>query len=170
MGAQLVAQVLVYWTDLSDRAFRVLVRMALTALDNDGADGRPAGRYFGGRELLMMSLRAPYVAPDTDPKAHHSLVVQLDRAVKELKKAGAIEPLVEHPRIGRQQVYQLALAPTLRWSSFQRSVGPEHQRSVVESTNAPLVPRNQEEPSIGAIKEYPTHRLPKPQDARARSR
>jgi hypothetical protein len=138
MGAQLVAQVLVYWTDLSDPAFRVLMRMAVTALDNDSKNGKPAGRYFGGRELLMMSLRAPYVAPDADPKAHHSLVIQVGKAIRELKKRGAIEPLVEHPQIGRRQVYQLVLAPTHSWSSNRLTVGPEDQLTVIPLYNSQL--------------------------------
>lgn len=56
MGARLVSQVLARWTHVSDRAFRVLVRMALTALDEPN-NGTPASVYFGGRDLLAMTLR-----------------------------------------------------------------------------------------------------------------
>ena len=47
MGAYLVGFALANWSHVPDRAFRVLVRMALTALDYPNGD-QPADLYFGG--------------------------------------------------------------------------------------------------------------------------
>src|SRR5262245_54468810 len=46
MGAHLVGMVLASWSHVPDRAFRVLVRMAHTALDAAKED-QPSERYFG---------------------------------------------------------------------------------------------------------------------------
>src|SRR4051812_49097393 len=83
MGATLVTQVLAHWSHVSDRAFRVLVRMAVTALDKP-QNGNPANIYRGGRELLAMSLRNK---GGTDRTRFRSVA----EAVAELTDAGAIE-------------------------------------------------------------------------------
>lgn len=100
MGANLVMQVFAGWTHVSDRAFRVLVRMAVTALDNPGK-GQAAGIYHGGRELLAMSLRSDKGSADTRYRA-------VKRAVAELTEAGAIEHLATG-WAGQNAVYRLTL-------------------------------------------------------------
>ncbi|GAA3767231.1 hypothetical protein ACFQ0G_26920 [Streptomyces chiangmaiensis] len=85
MGAQLVALVLASWTHLNDTAFRILVRMALTALDKQ--DGKsPPHLYFGGRDLLAMSLRRPFPEGDTAEaqRARQNIHRDVRRAVKSL--------------------------------------------------------------------------------------
>lgn len=100
MGAQLVAQVLAGWTDVSNQAFRVLVRMALTALDKP-QNGHPAGIYRGGRELLAMTLRGD----GTDETKYRAV----KRAVAELTEAGAIEHIATG-WTGQKAVYRLTLS------------------------------------------------------------
>lgn len=103
MGASLVAQVLARWTHVSDRAFRVLVRMAVTALDKP-KDGKPANIYHGGRELLAMALRTDGGSADTRYRA-------VKRAVAELSEAGAIQH-IQSGWAGRNAVYRLTLGAT----------------------------------------------------------
>lgn len=103
MGANLVAQVLAHWTHVSDRAFRVLVRMAVTALDKE-MNGNPPNIYHAGRELLAMSLRSDKGTADTRYRA-------VKRAVAELTEAGAIEHLATG-WAGQNAVYRLTLQRT----------------------------------------------------------
>lgn len=100
VGANLVSQVLAHWTHVSDRAFRVLVRMALTALDKP-TDKQPAAVYHGGRELLAMSLRSEKGSASTRYRA-------VKRAVAELTDAGAIRHL-QAGWAGQNAVYRLTL-------------------------------------------------------------
>lgn len=100
MGATLVTQALAHWTHVSDRAFRVLIRMAVTALDTPH-NGQPAKIYKGGRELLAMSFRSEKGTPETRYRA-------VKRALAELADEGAIE----HLKIGwsgQNSVYRLTL-------------------------------------------------------------
>jgi hypothetical protein len=99
MGANLVTQVLAHWTHVSDRAFRVLVRMAVTALDNS-TPKQPAGIYRAGRDLLAMSLRS-----EGNTATRYRSV---KRAVAELTEAGAIEHLATG-WAGQNAVYRLTL-------------------------------------------------------------
>jgi hypothetical protein len=101
MGASLVVQVLANWSHLSDRAFRVLVRMAVTALDKP-QNGQPAAIYHGGRELLAMSLRSK---GGTDRTRYRSVA----EAVAELTDAGAIQHLAIG-WAGQNAVYRLTLS------------------------------------------------------------
>lgn len=100
MGAHLVSQVLAHWTHVSDRAFRVLVRMAVTALDQP-KDGRPPKIYHGGRDLLAMALRTDKGTPQTRYRA-------VKRAVAELIEEGAIKHLASG-WAGQKAVYRLTL-------------------------------------------------------------
>jgi hypothetical protein len=99
MGASLVVQVLASWSHVSDRAFRVLVRMAVTALDKP-QNGQAAAIYHGGRDLLAMTLRSEGSA-ETRYRA-------VKRAVAELTEAGAIEHLATG-WAGQNAVYRLTL-------------------------------------------------------------
>lgn len=100
MGANLVGKVLMSWTHLSDRAFRVLVRMAHTALDRPSKD-TPADHYFAGRELLAMSLRPGGGTEDSRYRV-------VARVIAELIEAGAIER-TDGGRTGHNAVYRLTL-------------------------------------------------------------
>lgn len=100
MGSRLVALVLARWTHLSDRAFRLLIRMAHTALD-DPNGGVPAGIYFGGRDLLAMTLRSQSGSTASQYR-------EVRTVLAELAKAGAIERIGEAHRRARA-VYRLTL-------------------------------------------------------------
>lgn len=102
MGVQLTAAALATWAPhVSDRAFRVLIRMSATALDKP-SNGQPAGQYFGGMDLLAMTLRPE--RGGTKESAHRTV----RRALTELVKVGAIES-VERGRRGARAVYKLTL-------------------------------------------------------------
>lgn len=114
MGASLVGAVLARWTHVSDTAFRILTRMALTSLDNPNGK-TPAATYWGGRDLLAMSLRRPWPEGDDEQakKARRHIYGDVRRAIKELIKEGAVE-IVETGRAvreGNRQVYRLCLLP-----------------------------------------------------------
>lgn len=102
MGISLVNQALFYAAPkISDRAFRVLMRMAATALDKP-SDGQPAATFFGGVEMLTMVLRSGRAEKDDSAPR----IVRY--AVAELIEAGLIE-CVEKPRKGHRPVYRLTL-------------------------------------------------------------
>lgn len=102
LGAHLVSLALVRWAPhVTDRAFRVLIRMAHTALDTSVANSRPAGVYFGGHELLALTLRGDGVADDAALKT-------VQRAVRELIDIGAVERMSDGRR-GNQASYKLLL-------------------------------------------------------------
>lgn len=115
MGAQLVGLVLSKWTHLNDTDFRILLRMALTALDEE-SEGRPAHLYFGGHEFLASALRRPFPAGDSEQarKGRQNVLRDVRRSVKGLVDQGAIE-VVDTGKAVRQGVaktYRLTL-----WSS-----------------------------------------------------
>lgn len=114
MGAQLVAAVLANWTHVSDIEFRILVRMALTALDHPKGD-KPAALYFGGRDALALALRRPFPTGDDEAseKARQNIYRDVRRAVTSLIKQGAIE-CVGEARAGRRAEYRLLLLPDAR--------------------------------------------------------
>jgi hypothetical protein len=148
MGANLVMQVFAGWTHVSDRAFRVLVRMAVTALDNPGK-GQPAGIYHGGRELLAMSLRSEG-SDETKFRA-------VKRAVAELTEAGAIDHIATG-WAGQNAVYRLTLSrpgSTVDSAEMGGLIGPPkggRTSPPMGGQNGPewgaaqTPPRNQEEP------------------------
>lgn len=106
MGALLVGKVLARWTSAPDNAFRVLVQMAMTALDAPSRD-MPAGLYFGGHEPLKAMLRS-------DGKATaDSRERTVRRALADLADMGAIER-TNKARSGMRQVYRLTLDNEVR--------------------------------------------------------
>lgn len=158
MGARLVSLVLARWSHVSDRAFRVLIRMANTALD-EATNDRPAGVYFGGHDLLAMTMRREN-GGTTD-----SAVRTARRAVAELVAEGVIER-VNRARSGEKQVYRLCLHAARSidarppaspetvpieqdtWCPAEADTsGPAEQDTWCPSSRTPIVlPRNQEEP------------------------
>jgi len=100
MGARNAIAAYAMYPGLKHRAFRLLVGMALTALDEDNeATNMIARRYFGGEngmcELLGSARRAVY------------------EALGELLAAGAVSTVVKG-RSGARAVYQLHLDPLAR--------------------------------------------------------
>lgn len=112
MGAQLVSAIVISHPRLSDRAFRVAVRMALSALDRPNERGQPAGLYFAGWEPLALVLGYE-LPPATDPetrKKRRNASENVRRAVRELILAGLVQPLGNAHR-GSRQTYKLCLSP-----------------------------------------------------------
>ncbi|KUO21467.1 hypothetical protein AQJ91_09025 [Streptomyces dysideae] len=112
MGAQLVALVFARWTHLNDTDFRILMRMALTALDQE-RDGAPPHLYFGGHRLLAESLRRPFPQGDSEQarKARQNILKDVQRSVKRIAAEGALE-VVDTGRVVRQgeaRTYKLTL-------------------------------------------------------------
>jgi hypothetical protein len=147
MGAELVGLALAHWTHVSDRAFRVLVRMSLTALDKPNR-GRPAAVYLGGRELLAMTLRSDKGSPETRYRI-------VKRALAELSEAGAIQHL-KPGWAGQNAVYRLTLDRAGMGGRTSPPVGgqigpPMGGRSGTEWGVPQTPPRNQEE-----LQEEPT--------------
>jgi hypothetical protein len=147
MGAELVGLALARWTHVSDRAFRVLMRMSLTALDRP-SKGRPAAVYLGGRELLAMTLRS-----DKGTAATHYRAVQ--RALAELSEEGAIQHL-KNGWAGQNAVYRLTLEGGRKGGSTDHPVGGSTDHPMGGPTGTEWVvpettPRNQEE-----LQEEPT--------------
>ena len=94
MGAQLVSRVFVYWSDLPDRPFRLLVHMALTVKD---ATKEPT--YWGGRDALAQALGL-----EPGEAAYQSV----KRALRQITEAGAARIGV-HGHAGRRTEYVLTL-------------------------------------------------------------
>jgi hypothetical protein len=142
MGAELVGLALARWTHVSDRAFRVLMRMSLTALDRP-SKGRPAAVYLGGRELLAMTLRSDKGSTATRYRA-------VQRALSELSEAGAIQHL-QSGWAGQKAVYRLTLDQGRMGGSTGHPVGGSTDHPMggpwgTEWVASETTPRNQEEP------------------------
>lgn len=149
MGATLVGKVLTHWTHITDRAFRVLVRMAVTALDKP-TDDTPAATYFAGRELLAMSLRGE----GGTVQSRYRIVA---RVIAELIEAGAIER-TDSGRTGHNAVYRLTLSRSKKsdiepqeGGQFSHPEGgqishPQGGQIGPERMAKLATPRNQEEP------------------------
>lgn len=107
MGMKLVGMALTKWAPhVPDRAFRLLVRMASTALDEPSGD-MPAALYFGGRDLLMSTLRAERNG------SLKSLERSVERGIKDLIRVGAIER-TNRAYFGERAVYRLTLFNPIR--------------------------------------------------------
>jgi len=104
---KLAGMVMTRWAPyLTDRAFRVLMRMAHTALD-EPTDKNEAGMFTADRGLLLSVMRA---------ERHGdlgSLERAVERAIKDLIQIGAIER-VNRPGFGRRANYRLTLVNTSR--------------------------------------------------------
>lgn len=102
MGATLVAQAVQLWAPhVSDRAFRVLIAMAVIARDKPGNE-IPEKLYFGGQEALTVALRRERGG------TKESAVKTVKRAIKELIDVGAIR-CTQAAVLGSNAVYLLTL-------------------------------------------------------------
>lgn len=97
MGAKNVSAAYVLWSHLDHAPFRLLVGMALQALDHQGKTGRPARIWFGGQDALVDMLGRSRT--------------QAYEALKKLKEAGAVE-VIDAGRVDHRAVYKLVLDPT----------------------------------------------------------
>ena len=158
MGIQLVSVALTAHANLSDRAFRVLVRMAAQALDTKGGRGQQPGLYFGGWEPLGLVLGREVPSIDEarhDPDARRSrdrVQETVRRALAELQRAGVVESL-GRARTGTRQTYRLNLSPTvavpLSPTVAVPLAGVEPHRGGGLSPTVAVPPRKEEEPGTG---------------------
>lgn len=99
--------------ELSSRAFRVLIRMALVCFDEEteqGADDE--GLYYGGWRALTVTLGYGVIL-ESDPLPK-KVENQIGRAIKELRDAGYVSVAPrKHQRKHWNRVYRLSLRPVL---------------------------------------------------------
>lgn len=162
----LVAKAILWAPVLSDRAWRVLVPMALTALDRENKQV-PANLYFGGQQALTRALRQQSGTND-------SAVRTVKRAIEELVKKGAVR-LSQSAIANANAVYELTLDNALpieddqptahapHWTrgdtqsppgrDTQSPPGGDTQRRAGGHPKSPPI-RNQEEPLEELKEEY----------------
>lgn len=158
MGAGNVAVVYSRWSrHVPDRAFRLLVFMALQSLDKD----RPP-RYWGGREILAeLALGRPLPAePDAEDaspeaaaarRARNAAFVAVRAGIADLTRVGVVR-IVSRGAFGRRSEYALEL-----WtepSALQDHPAPMAQgdpapvrRVILRSSQAEPAPETQGEPA-----------------------
>lgn len=113
MGARLVGEVSDHWGHLPAGPYKLLVRMAVSALDTPGKDGRPARVYWKGWADLAIALgRKPPAEDDDSPEAVRQkkwMKEEVRRHTSDLIKMGAVERAVDNPGRGTRQVWKLTL-------------------------------------------------------------
>ena len=111
MGVDLVKQVAVRHGHLNGNAYKVLMYMALLALDEPNANGHPANLYYAGWEPLALALgyKLPIGGDDTSKQRRRKQYGLVKRALADLRRDGVVEALEDHPRTGLRQTYRLNL-------------------------------------------------------------
>ncbi len=130
MGARNALAALAMYPGLPHGPMRLLLGMALTALDETN-DERPACRYFGGESALAEILGGP---------SKRSRVYE---GLKRLDEAGAVTRIVQG-RTGKRAVYQLHVDPLTGPASRKAggSCVPESGTSSVPETGSLGVPES----------------------------
>jgi len=129
------------WASAPHNAYRVLLRMALTALDEPSAS-MPAGMYFGGHELLTT------VIPAGDGATAESRQRAVKRAVADLVAMGAIERS-NKARSGANQVYRLTLRNAVRPLEKKPNKRFAIDEPLVDNFIGPDVERDTMSPPVG---------------------
>ena len=107
LGIDLVQLLLLHHSaGLSGRAFKVLTKMAATALDTPNGRGQHPRLYFAGEGPLAHVLYGRGL--DIETYSANELR-EVRRVLKELRDAGLIEPMVDKARRGQAQAYRLNL-------------------------------------------------------------
>ena len=139
MGHALMDKVLNQWSDLPGNAFKVLLLMARTGMDNELV---PV--YYGGWERLAMTALGRHVWPaddddSDDAKRTRRAGFEIARkAVRDLKQAGAIK-VTKRGKTGNQARYSLHLDAANLWITRQRrteSVRSDARKACVERTES----------------------------------
>lgn len=112
MGVELVGLVSAKWGHLPAGPFKLLVRMAVTALDKPNAKGQPGAVYWGGWVDLALALNRDI--PDDDGteetmRRRKHIRDEVIRHTSALTRAGAIKPAVENPGRNVKQTWKLTL-------------------------------------------------------------
>ncbi len=111
MGVHLVAAACgPEWAHLSDRARVVLFHMAIAALDTDNGE-TPAATWWKGLDSLILDVLG--LDPgELSSTAKKTAFRKIQRAVQELREAGAIE-LLQQGHNGHPSVYRVCSQPVL---------------------------------------------------------
>lgn len=102
---------------LSGNAYKVLVAMAATSLDQPNDKGQPERLYFAGWGPLALALG--FDLDEQPAKAKEAV----RKALKELREKGVVETTVDHARTGHAQCYRLNLtlaSSLVHWSPKAR--------------------------------------------------
>ena len=139
MGHALMDKVLTQWSDLPGNAFKVLLLMAKTGMDDELV---PV--YYGGWERLAMTALGRRVWPADDDDSDDAKRTRragfeiVRKAVSNLKQAGAIK-VTKRGKTGNQARYSLHLDTTNLWTTRQsrtESVRSDARKACVERTES----------------------------------
>lgn len=161
MGARLVTLVLMRWANIGDAEFRLLVRMAHTAMD-ERTPTAPAATYFGGHELLAATLRS-------EGGNEATVLRRVRKAITKLVELGAIER-VGGAGGGRNQVYRLTLEGERREVGAPQGNGqqvpdvPTGEGPEVPTEEVPVVPDSRDQEYPPRNNEEPIEELYEDQD------
>lgn len=152
MGASNVKAVYALWGDLDHAPHRLLAYMAVRSLDVPEA-GKPARRFYGGREELAVALgrMLPDPVPGDEAVRRERLAAfrAVDRAVAVLVSSGALR-VVRHAHTGSTAEYALQL--DARQDHGERGAEDHGERRhsttvTVDKHHADRGPKEQQEPS-----------------------
>lgn len=113
MGSQLARQVSDHWGHLPAGPYKLLMRMALAALDTSTDPAKPPAHYWKGWRDLSVALGRK--APDDDemtPEANtrrRTIQDEVRRHTNTLVTKGAVARAVDNPGRGTRQVWRLTL-------------------------------------------------------------
>lgn len=121
MGVELVGIVSAKYGHLPAGPFKLLVRMAVVALDRPNKIGQPARVYYKGWEDLALALgrdvppmlalveNAPEIA-----RIRNNVKSEVMRHTRTLVNEGAVQKAVDNPRTRHRQVWVLTLGEGVR--------------------------------------------------------
>lgn len=114
MGAELVGLVSAKWSGVRSLSqYKILVRMALTALDQDGGPTKPAATYYAGWQPLALALGRELPEEDDYSEAatrrRKAIRDEVIRNTSALEKAGAIKATAGRAGQGNRQTWKLTL-------------------------------------------------------------
>lgn len=156
MGVELVKVVSARHGNLPGNAYKVLVRMALMALDRPSAEGRPAALYFGGWEPLALAMGWNVPERSDDPatvRRRRKLKNYVTAALEVLaEEHRLIEKLEKKARMGTRQVYRLTLAPAAGTQKVGPTWDPESGSQWTPESGSQVGPKNWDgwDPESGA--------------------
>lgn len=101
------------WGHLPAGPYKLLMRMAISALDTSTDPAKPAGHYWKGwRDLAKALGRKPPDDGDVTPEAltkRKTMKDEVRRHTTHLVRSGAVRGAVDNPGRGTRQVWELTL-------------------------------------------------------------